>query len=199
MNANDRWAPGIGDPSVFGWLTVAAYIVCGLLCFAAARHRQYGSVRRHQIDQNPAAFWICLGFLLLALGVNKQLDLQSLFTQTGRDLAIAQGWYGERATVQLYFITGLAGLGVVLSLVAYLRLRHAIWAVRLGLLGFIFLFGFVVIRAASFHQVDRLIGLDIAGARINVIFELGSILIIACAAIAACLIARDEKRSIRLE
>ena len=32
---------------------------------------------------------------MLLLGINKQLDLQSLFTEVMRDMAHAQGWYNE--------------------------------------------------------------------------------------------------------
>jgi len=55
--------------------------------------------------------------------------------------------------------------------------------VRLALIGGVFLACFVVIRASSFHHVDRLIGIDFEGVRMNAILELGSILCIAAAAL----------------
>ena len=31
-----HWKPGIGDPNVMGWITLAAYVVAGALCIRAA-------------------------------------------------------------------------------------------------------------------------------------------------------------------
>lgn len=184
MTVDDRWVPGIGDPTAIGWVTVAAYLVCALLCFAAARKRRIGFVRRTPVDRNPASLWVLLAILMLVLGVNKQLDLQSLFTQTGRDLALSQGWYAQRAVAQSVFITGIAVLGALVSVSLYFFYRHASLAIKFALLGFVFLLSFVVIRAASFHHVDMLLGDQIAGARLNGVLELGSLLLIALAAIA---------------
>ena len=50
-------------------------------------------------------------WLVCALGVNKQLDLQTLFTQLARDLAMAQGWYEERRRYQVAFIIAIGLLG----------------------------------------------------------------------------------------
>ena len=36
-NADGRWVPGIGDPSLMGWLTVVAYFVTAFLCYRASR------------------------------------------------------------------------------------------------------------------------------------------------------------------
>jgi len=47
-------------------------------------------------DRRPPAF--------LALGINKQLDLQTALTEAGRVLARYQGWYEQRQFVQLVVI-----------------------------------------------------------------------------------------------
>jgi hypothetical protein len=44
----------------------------------------------------------------LRLTINKQLDLQSAWTEIGRLIAIGEGWYGRREVVQLYFIIVVA-------------------------------------------------------------------------------------------
>ena len=119
----------------------------------------------------------------MLLGVNKQLDLQSLLTQVGRDLALSQGWYEQRAKAQVNFISGIAVVGALISVSLYVIYRHASLAVKFALLGFVFLLCFVVIRASSFHQIDWLLGKQIVGARVNVVLELGSLILIALAAI----------------
>ena len=42
---------------------------------------------------------------------------------------------------------------------------------------------FIIIRAASFHQIDHLLGLSIVGFKVNWLLELGGIACIAIAAI----------------
>ena len=83
------WTPQIGDPSVLGWLTVASYFFASLLCLRAAGH-----------DASAKNLWRALGFALIALGINKQLDLQTLFTQVGREYARSGRWYEHRRAVQ---------------------------------------------------------------------------------------------------
>src|SRR5580693_6074196 len=84
-----RWKPGIGDPTVMGWVTVAAYFVAVIGCFLAAwREPLPDGTRRPR--SRPSKFWLALAALMVALGINKQLDLQSLATQIGRDAI--RGW-----------------------------------------------------------------------------------------------------------
>jgi hypothetical protein len=82
-----RWEIGIGDPTPLGWITVAAYAAAAVLAW-----RNAGAARRTAV---PHSFWIALTALMLALGINKQLDLQTWLSQAGRDLAIAQGWWEQ--------------------------------------------------------------------------------------------------------
>jgi hypothetical protein len=52
----------------------------------------------------------------------------------------------------------------------------------LAFIGLFFLLSFVVIRAASFHHIDRILDLRILHLRMNWILELSGILIVAAAA-----------------
>ena len=73
----ERWAPGIGDPTVVGWVTVVVYAAVAFLCLSARNN-----VAMHE-GRRVRTLWLGLGILLVILGINKQLDLQSLFTQVG--------------------------------------------------------------------------------------------------------------------
>ncbi len=176
-----RWRPGIGDPTVMGWVTVIAYLLASAGCAVAAlREPMADGTRRPR--SRPSGFWLALAFLLLALGINKQLDLQSLATQIGRDLIRAWGLYSERRELQVGFI-----LAVVLACAG--TLGWFLWAARatlerrwLAVLGTMFILGFVVVRAASFHHVDAFIGSRLGGAKWNWILELGGIAIVGAAA-----------------
>lgn len=181
-----RWRPGIGDPTVMGWVTVAAYLAAAFLCARVARAIALpppGYPRRGERRQR--AFWWLLAAALLVLGVNKQLDLQSALTALGRWAAHAQGWYGARRKVQLVFVLGVgyAGLLVMLGGV-WLLWRASRWA-WLAHAGFMFVVAFVVMRAASFHHVDQFLGWRVGGLRANVLLELGGLCWVSVAALTA--------------
>ena len=172
----DTWHPGIGDPTVMGWVTVAAYFCTAILCFC-----QFRSMQPMPGAGQRKLFWGALTLMLIFLGINKQLDLQTWFTLAGKRVAIAQGWYENRRVVQALFVLLVAVCGVVSSLLAY-RIVRSHPELRTALLGFIVLFGFVVIRAASFHHFDSLINFRFAGVRMNWVLELGAIFLLAVGA-----------------
>jgi hypothetical protein len=169
--ADGRWHPGIGDPTVMGWVTVVAYAVAAVLAFRACRAARGGRTLR--------LFWGAVALMLAALCVNKQLDLQTWATEIARDLARRQGWYAERRPVQVFAILGFAAVGAAAVLTLAVALRNHLRAVWIGLLGVAELVVFVVIRASSFHRVDRLLRVSFAGARLNWILELSGIALVA--------------------
>jgi hypothetical protein len=61
----------------------------------------------------------------LALGVNKQLDLQSALTEAGRVVANIQGWYAQRALVQLAFIVVVAIICTIAGIALVIWARRA--------------------------------------------------------------------------
>ena len=173
------WRPGIGDPTPVGWLTVAAYFLAAWLCLAAARATRID--RQH--PSQPATFWIAIAAALILLGINKQLDLQTLLTQIGREVARCQGWYDQRRTVQAAFIAAVTAACIAALATLALLARRSLQRLWLALVGIVFLVCFIAIRAASFHHVDRLLGLRLGGLKINWILELGGI---GCVIICAC-------------
>ena len=176
-SADGRWQPGIGDPTAMGWATVATYAVAAGLCGVCAR-READSGARARV------FWLALALVMLLLGINKELDLQSWLTQTGRDFAIAQGWYASRRLVQQAFVAALALGGAVVLSWLYFAFRDLGGAARLAMLGLVLLTVFVVVRAASFHHVDAMLRLELHGVRINWILELGGISVIVAGTVA---------------
>lgn len=172
-----RWEPGIGDPTMIGWITVVAYGVAMALCYRCYRKMPPGKERR---------FWLGMTLVMTFLGINKQLDLQTWLTEFGRDMALEYGWYERRRMVQALFIGWL----ILLAVVSLQRL--AVWLKQLSryarraATGLVLLTLFVVIRATSFHHVDRMLGISLDGLRVNVILELGGVGVIVFAAL-ACL------------
>lgn len=189
--ADGRWHPGIGDPTIGGWITVFAYFGAALLAYRALRlHGRNVESTTGSMDQRfLVRFWLLVTGALVFLGANKQLDLQSWFTEIGRDLARAQGWYEERRAVQGLFVAALAFLGLTSVAALAIMLRHLIRHVGGALFGLGFLVTFVAIRAASFHHVDQLLKSGVV--RLNWVFELGGI---ACVAFSAWRQGRSSSR-----
>jgi hypothetical protein len=166
-----NWSPGIGDPTVGGWVTVALYFSASVSCWITVQrispaHPKFSSDRR---------VWLSIAVLFLLLGINKQLDLQSALTEIGRMLAFSEGWYPERRLVQAVFI-GIVALACLLGVIILLNwARHAPGPTWVGILGTVSVFCFVLIRAASFHHIDRFLGSSILGFRWNWVLEMGGI------------------------
>lgn len=168
------WSPGIGDPTVAGWATTVFYFGTVFQVWRVMRALDPGSFDRR--------IWQLLFLCMLALGINKQLDLQTALTEAGRILAHRQGWYEERGEVQKAFIAALAGAAAAGCLAIAVIARHAPPATRLALCGIVVLTAFVLIRAASFHHVDTLLGMHAAGLRVNFILENSGIALVLLAA-----------------
>lgn len=175
MWARLRWHPGIGDPTVYGWLAVFGYVLAAVLAWRAARASPVAP------DQTRW-FWSAIAMFLLLLGINKQLDLQTLLTGIGRLLARQEGWYRERRHVQIIFMVVLATSALLTIITLIARFRRAGFWVLLAVGGAVMLVFFILIRAISFHHVDALLRLRWAGAKLHEAIELAGIALIAFAA-----------------
>jgi len=166
--AFSQWSPGLGDNSAMGWVTVLVYLAAAILAARATKAMDgpEPDARRER------TFWRILSLLLFFLAINKQLDLQTLFTTIGRCNARLMGWYDMREAVQRGFILAVAVAAVLAIGLLALLLRGILGRVWPALLGIGFVSGFVLIRAASFHDVDGLIGTWAMGIRVNWLLEL---------------------------
>lgn len=159
-----RWQPGLGDPHPMGWITVAVYAVAALAAWRAG-DRGIGTGRER-------VFWRLTAVLLAFLAVNKQLDLQSFMTATGRCVAQAEGWYDQRRAVQRTVILALIATAVAAWAGLVVLLRGALARVGLALTGLVFVFSFVLVRAVGFHHMDSLINTEVMSVRMNWALEL---------------------------
>lgn len=185
---NGEWHIGIGDPTLFGWLTVIFYG-----CAAYFSLKQY---RQLQQTIGDAKFWLYLAILLMLLGFNKQLDLQTLFTQLLRSHAIANEWYEKRRMLQSAFIVFL-GVAMMVTLLSLRVLLAKSWQqYKLAWMGIILLCTFVLMRAASFHNFDGLINANLFGLRMNVILEVGTLSVIIIAALKSYQFGEGERGSV---
>ena len=179
-----RWSPGIGDPTVMGWVAVAAYMTAVAVAgFAGARAAFPVSSRRRE-----RLFWLSVALVLLFLAINKQLDLQSFLTAWGRCLSQAQGWYDSRRAVQQDFVLALGGLAAAGAAGLIWFLRGTFRRSGLALCGLALLAGFVLIRAAGFHHAESLIGIHVLSARMSHVLELSGLAVIMIAGLRVALL-----------
>jgi len=180
-----HWSPSIGDPTVAGWLTVGLYLAAALACFRAGRDPWRVMPRREFV------LYRLLAVGLVGLGLNKQLDLQTALAELARMAAVEGGWYADRRRWQRAFVVGVAALAAVAVGAALAVLRKAPASTVLTAAGALGLAAFVVIRAASFHDVDDFLRARTLGLRANVIIETGSLLLVIAGATARI---RDRPR-----
>ncbi len=170
-----NWSPGIGDPTVGGWLTVALYVWAAWLSFHVLQRERR---QRIVLNVNEKTVWRVMMVGMIALGINKQLDLQSALTEVGRILAHEQGWYDNRRQVQEAFIFAVLILGLTclaaMSLLIWRAPEATLWACA-GAAGLLM---FIAVRATSFHGIDETLGWRLAGLPLNWVLEMGSLLVI---------------------
>jgi hypothetical protein len=162
------------DRAPLAWLIVAGYFVGAAAAFWASR-----SARKRD-----RRFWIWTALLLIFLGLNKELDLQTLMTVEGRTLAHQSGWYEQRRIVQGVFllVMGIAGVVTIVALVRWLRKSPL--QVKTAAIGIVLLFIFVLIRAGSFHHIDHWVTINVAGMRSGWWLELAGTAVICLSALA---------------
>lgn len=168
-----KWRPEIGDPTRMGWFTVAAYLIAAVLAWRAWRA---SALRK------SSRIWLGVAILMALLCLNKQFDLQSLFTDIGREIARHGAWYEKRRSVQKGFVLGIFAGSVLFGAWFAWRFRAFLAGHKLLAFGLLFLLTFIVIRAVSFHHFDVLLKNGVGGVRWNWILELSGIALVAIAA-----------------
>jgi hypothetical protein len=164
-----RWRPTIGDPTAMGWFTVIAYGLAAVMALGVYLRKK---------DR----IWIGVALGMAALCINKELDLQSLFTDIGRVASSHLGVYEQRREFQKWFVLGVvAGAGVLGTWFVFRH--HAFWLHhKLLSSGLFFLMTFIVVRAISFHHFDAFLKSRFLGVKMNWTLELGGILLVGLAA-----------------
>lgn len=177
-----QWKPGIGDPTILGWVTTIGYIIAAALCgLYALRARKMD----HEVNvvhrPSSSVFWWGLTVFMLLMGFNKQLDLQVLVLQIARQISKEQGWFAERDIVRKWIIVGSAFMGLILMAWLGWTCRCAWRRYILAVAGIALLILFVLIRASG----NRLMILGCRPGRFPMydILEIGGIVCIGASAL----------------
>lgn len=169
-----RWTPRMGDHFATGEPTVLIYGVCALLAARAVARARKGRER---------GFWVVMALIMAFLALNKQWDLQSALTATGRCISELQGWYGQRRGFQWHVIEALLlaaalGLGLGLHFMRRQLRRNALAVIGLGIVT-----AFLAVRAVGFHYFDAILNARFLGVHLNFILEVSGLVPIALNAI----------------
>lgn len=146
----------IGDPSTLGWVIFFTYFVASLTCGYTGWYskRKYSRYRGCS-DLRSDTYWVWypLTALLLLLGFNKQLDLQTWLRWFGEKATKYLGMYEHRRIVEAIFVVCLAILCFGVIGFWIWRLRKRLKRYGPTILGMICLCLFVVVRSAHFNHV----------------------------------------------
>ncbi|MBM3289574.1 MAG: hypothetical protein FJY92_05435 [Candidatus Hydrogenedentes bacterium] len=168
---------GIGDPTVWGWSITALYAAATVSCAALAWRTHSGNSAEHGALQRRA-FWLLLTTMLLALGVNKQLDLQTLLWLKARVAIRSIGLYEVRIWIQFALIAAVAALGAVVYVVLFKLVRGAKLGPKLALTGLVFLLSFICVRIISIGPIDHLLNHSVLLWKMNHLLEGGGLCIL---------------------
>ncbi len=167
-----NWSPSLHDNDFLGWLITGSYIACAILATVFATFL-------NQMEEKKAFhFWLLIGAIMLVLGINKQLNLQTLMTEVGRQLANAQEWYDLRRIIQFSFIVGLFATLFTAFIWFVVSFRNLLRRFALAFCGLFFLLSYVIMKAAMFHHFDEVIQYDIQGIKMKWVLELAGIYMI---------------------
>ena len=169
--AEITWRPAIGDPEPIGWIITFSYFIAGTFCVSAGRHQRNDLIRKDGIGY--PSFWFGLAVFMFALGLNKQLDLQTLLIQIGRTIAKRGGWYRDRNTIKTVIVFGCAAIALPILFAWMCAVCNRGRSYLMACVGIIALLAFVAIRALSFNpRIARLTHLPVIGPYLNTTMEL---------------------------
>jgi hypothetical protein len=170
----------IGDPTIGVGLTVILYFCAAISCYMTTRALDAKDAGRSR----ELLTWRCLSALFLVLGVYKQLDHSIEIGEAVRAFAYSESWYDQRRFVQRAFIVVVAITCVTAGHFILRGSRTMPAATRLALSGATIMLSFVLIRAASLHNIDLFLRDEtILGLRWDWILETGAICVVLVASL----------------
>ncbi len=173
------WRFQLGDNQPLGWTITAGYGLAAVIAWMTATGASFPAASR----RSERAFWVFLAIFLAFMCVNKQLEFHTYITNTGRCVARAEGWFGQRREVQAQFLMLVAAIVALLLGTVLFWLRRAILRNWLAVIGLVVLFSFILLRAVSLTHVDQFFRIEFVEIRAHRYVELGGTALIIVAAL----------------
>jgi hypothetical protein len=146
----------VGDPTVVGWTTFALYLLASAGCLRCGLTN--GDFKNHSAVRQ---MWRVQAGVLLFLGLNKQLDLQTPLIQFGKRLALSLGWHEYRGVIEIAFF---AGLVAVIGLLVVKHSKAARSFARkhpLTASGDVLVGAYILIRTIYMDHLGEMMGFDL--------------------------------------
>ncbi len=154
INFLSEWLSRSGDHTFWSYVITFAYIVTFLMAFAY--------VRRVRAEGKQYFLWICITVFLFLMGVNKQLDIQTLILMSGRwfvfDLGIRHYW----RLFHYVFFYGLIGLFMIAGILVLIKTGRVMLRSLLSAAGVLLLLLFIIMRA-NYIYMQHIHSLELAG------------------------------------
>ncbi len=150
------WMFQVGDPTFGAWLVTIGYIVSSAMCtriFFCEKEIEIvigNSYLSIQLDSR--LFWLACGIFTLAMGLNKQLDFQTLLIEllqekSGNSLVEN----ASRTGAISFFLLVTASAGYTYLVFSSLANKCGS-TIRLGLLGLTLILIYIAYRASAIHH-----------------------------------------------
>jgi hypothetical protein len=146
-----------GNLSPLGWVVAVVYVIGAVFCAQAGLvTQQHGRARSDK--QQP---WWGLAVVLLFLGLNKWLNLQTWLINLGSAVSQSEGWSQYGHAVRVGFVV-LFTLAVLTATIACL-VKWGWFFKQQPLVGtgVALLFLFIVVRAATINHIDDLLHVNL--------------------------------------
>jgi hypothetical protein len=146
----NTWHLQFNDNTPGGWLATLLYGVVIPLCWNAFAQRKAAEPGYAGLSRR---FWFSFSLAVTGLGINKQLDLQTLFSQVAHVMFIRVGMSEYLRFVE--FIVGIMTIAVGAMVALYLCIiaEQAHSTERFVILAALALLAFSVFRFASFNHL----------------------------------------------
>jgi hypothetical protein len=138
----------IGDQYISSWLNTVIYG-----CSLVVAIFKWKNLKHSQAPLQEQYFWLFIIFILSALGINKQLNLQTLFINIGRHIAQYEGWTEKRRLFQSWFAYTFSGIVICAVLIIIVSVRKLWRHNLLALVGLSILCFYTVMRTTSICHV----------------------------------------------
>ena len=179
MRVGNFWVFQANDDTRGGWLAVLLYVILAILCWREVV--RYYRATGIEIGSRtlPRNFWIGLALFITGLGINKQLDFQTLMIQLGREGATSAGVIDYKLWFNWVFLAGVIGGGIFLVAYLWNCFQRARFSERLVLTGTAMLGGFIFLRTAGMNHVQLVTG-RMSGHRPTILLELLILIFLCC-------------------
>jgi hypothetical protein len=145
---------------MFGLASASSWII------AKGVQRQMGN-----LGYRERMIWQFQAILFFLLALNTALTVLVRLSALFRALAVSNDWYPDRMIFQEGVIVCLIGFGVVVASLGLYFARSTSWPAFFSLLASVVLVTFILVRAVSLHNVDRVLYVRFAGVTLSSAIE----------------------------